>query len=65
MKYSVPHNKQEWQTLCADAGVNMPYSEATDVLASPLSVGGKIAPTVVRIRQWRDVTALTAALPIR
>lgn len=44
MKYSVPHNKQEWQTLCADAGVNMPYSEATDVLASPLSVGSKIAP---------------------
>ena len=44
MAYSVPKNEQQYRGLCAEAGVTLPWSDKTDILRTPLNVGGKIAP---------------------
>lgn len=41
MKYTVPHNKQEWEALCRDAGVNMPWSDSTEIFRAPVTILNK------------------------
>ncbi len=44
MKYKIPHNKQEWETLCRDAELEMPYADSTEILRSPLKIRNKTVP---------------------
>ena len=44
MKYSVPHDKQEWEALCQASDLKMPYSEETAILAAPFKILNKTAP---------------------
>jgi len=41
MRSAVPRNKQEWEKLCLEAGVTMPYSDDTSVLNSKIAILNK------------------------
>jgi 2,4-dienoyl-CoA reductase-like NADH-dependent reductase (Old Yellow Enzyme family) len=44
MAVTVPKNEQQYRALCAEAEVNLPWSDTTDILNTPLGLGAKIAP---------------------
>ena len=44
MALYIPKNKQQYMDLCADASVTLPWSDATDIMKTPLCLGTKIAP---------------------
>ena len=41
MRSAIPRNKQEWETLCREAGITMPYTDNTAVLNSKIAILNK------------------------
>ena len=44
MNYSVPNNKKDFERLCAEAGVTLPFTDDTSALKAPLKILNKTAP---------------------
>ncbi len=63
MNYSIPKTKPQLDDMLAEAKASLPWSDSTDILKTPLRLGGKIAPNRIAYQPMEGCDGTPDGLP--